>query len=587
MLESAIKYSEAGLKVIPVYNRDDGGVTFAANWQQYRTGQTTEQVNDLFSRSCAGIALICTDDIEAIDIDTKHDPNGNIHLRYFEAIKGNDFALSVLNKCVVQHTKSGGKHIIYRAKNRQGNTKLAKIGKEAIIETRGKGGLLFIAPTAGYKFQRGDLCGLPVLTDEERNVLISFAKSFDEPKEAVQPREYKQDEETPWDAFNAATNIRDMIEAKGWTLASDRGKWHHYTKPGGSKGHTHATVNVEQNYFYPWTTDVPYQTERGYSPYAFLTETEYNGDYSASARVLIEQGFGSRPEAKEIVIPEKKKEEQQKRVLSLIDQVEKTKFDYLAPLPKADVCLWHVRNTADGAKLFPLAGFGMIGCFTGHEKAGKSFLMSKMVSSHLASGFDVFTFRLNLRGRKALFFDTEQSRFFYAVTQRRIHDDGATKGNTDRYQAYHLRSFPAKDRMAILEHYVKNTPDVGAVFIDGFVDLTEDYNNLQESQQIVGKLMEWSDKKNMLIIGNLHLNKGDGKIRGHLGSEVKNKAEFVISSTKEEQGRYSCSNPTGRFAEFPSFEWYRKRTGEFSSESWTEFDEGFYTKFVQASGAGL
>lgn len=576
MLTQALQYHKSGLKIIPVYDRKDGGITFASNWQQYREGQTEKQVEELFKGTCAGIALLCTDDIEAIDIDTKHDPQGDIHNRYFEAIKNNDFALSVLQKCVVQSTKNGGKHLIYRAKNRQNNTKLAMLGKDVLIETRGEGGLLFISPTKGYKVQRGSLLNIPVLTDEERNVLISFAKSFGEVEEPIVPKSYRDNDITPWDDFNNNMNIQDMIEAQGWTFVRDRGKYAHYTKPGGTKGHTHATVHLENNYFYPWTSDVPYQPERGYSPFALLTETEYNGDYSKSAKALFEQGFGTSHQAKtdteKEAIQEQKRE---KEILSLIDRVEKTKFDYMAPLPKADVCLWHVKPKGDGTfQEYPIAGFGMMGVFTGHEKAGKSYLMGKMVSSHLASGFDIFSWRLNLKGRKALFFDTEQSNFFYSLTQKRIHDDGKAPANVEFYNAYHLRQFAAKDRLDILEHYVNNTPNLGAIFIDGFVDLIEDYNDLKASQYTVNKFLEWSDKKNVLIMGGLHLNKGDGKIRGHLGSEIKNKAEVVITSTKEEQGRYSCSNPTGRFAEFPSFEWYRERTGPLTSKSWTEYDEG-------------
>lgn len=573
MLNKALEYHKAGLRIVPYYESISN---FCSDWGKYRDQQSEDDVRRLFSKPCDKIALLCTDYIEAIDIDTKHDPKGDIHNRYFEALKQNEFAIKVLQKCVIQSSKNGGKHIIYRAKNRKGNTKLARIGKKAIIETRGKGGALFVNPSPGYKVQRGKITELPLLTDEERNVLISFAKSFDEVKEETVHREYSEGD-TPWDAFNEATDVQDMIEAMGWTYTRTRGKYAHYTKPGGTKGETHATVHLEHNYFYPWTTDVPYEPEKGYSPYHLLTVTEYNGDFKASAKALAGQGFGKAPEQVKIEEPDLdiKKIQNEKRILSLIDQVEKTKFDYMAPLPKADVCLWHIRKKNDGTTVeYPIAGFGMIGCFTGHEKAGKSFIMGKMASSHLASGFDVFTWRLDLKGRKMVFVDTEQSKFFYSLTQKRIYNDGYTRGNTERYAAYHLRQFSAKDRMAILEYYVKNTDNLGALFIDGFVDLIENYNDLEMSQFVVNKLMEWSDKYNILIMGGLHLNKGDGKIRGHLGSEVKNKAEVVIASTKEEQGRYQCSNPTGRFAEFPSFEWYRERTDQFGSISWTEYDEG-------------
>jgi len=49
---------------------------------------------------------------------------------------------------------------------------------------------------------------------------------------------------------------------------------------------------------------------------------------------------------------------------------------------------------------------------------------------------------------------------------------------------------------------------------------------------IVSKLMKWSEERNILITTVLHQNKGDNNARGHIGTELNNKAETVLSISK-------------------------------------------------------
>jgi hypothetical protein len=49
---------------------------------------------------------------------------------------------------------------------------------------------------------------------------------------------------------------------------------------------------------------------------------------------------------------------------------------------------------------------------------------------------------------------------------------------------------------------------------------------------IVSKLMKWSEEQNILITTVLHQNKGDNNARGHIGTELNNKAETVLSISK-------------------------------------------------------
>jgi hypothetical protein len=70
------------------------------------------------------------------------------------------------------------------------------------------------------------------------------------------------------------------------------------------------------------------------------------------------------------------------------------------------------------------------------------------------------------------------------------------------------------------------------VIIDGCRDLLFDINNPTESVDVINDLMRWSSYYNLHIHTVLHLNKGDDQIRGHIGTELANKAETVLQVTK-------------------------------------------------------
>ncbi|MNT39063.1 hypothetical protein D3C72_1752820 [compost metagenome] len=51
---------------------------------------------------------------------------------------------------------------------------------------------------------------------------------------------------------------------------------------------------------------------------------------------------------------------------------------------------------------------------------------------------------------------------------------------------------------------------------------------------ITSKLLKWTEERNIHILTVLHQNKGDNNARGHIGTELINKAETVLSVTKSE-----------------------------------------------------
>ena len=98
----------------------------------------------------------------------------------------------------------------------------------------------------------------------------------------------------------------------------------------------------------------------------------------------------------------------------------------------------------------------------------------------------------------------------------------------------HLRAIAdPNERREIIRYAIYHTPNVGLVVIDGIRDLMLDINNSTEATKLVGDLMQWTSEQNIHIQTVLHLNKGDDNARGHIGTELNNKAETVLQVTRD------------------------------------------------------
>jgi len=98
-----------------------------------------------------------------------------------------------------------------------------------------------------------------------------------------------------------------------------------------------------------------------------------------------------------------------------------------------------------------------------------------------------------------------------------------------------LRPFTPGQRLQVIEYALEHLQNVGVLIIDGARDLIFDINSAQESTIAVNNLMRWSDLLQLHVVTVLHQNKGDMNARGHLGSELVNKSESVISIEKENE----------------------------------------------------
>ncbi|MBO5156166.1 MAG: AAA family ATPase [Prevotella sp.] len=182
-----------------------------------------------------------------------------------------------------------------------------------------------------------------------------------------------------------------------------------------------------------------------------------------------------------------------------------------------------------------IATLGNFSASTGKAKAKKTFNVSALVAASLANG-KVLNYRASLPEgkRRILYVDTEQSRYHcHNVLERILKLAGLpTSIDNENLDFICLREYTPSVRIEVIDYALAQDQGYGLVIIDGIRDLLLDINNAGESVEVINKMMEWSSRYDLHIHCVLHQNKGDNNVRGHIGTEMNNKAETVLVITK-------------------------------------------------------
>lgn len=208
----------------------------------------------------------------------------------------------------------------------------------------------------------------------------------------------------------------------------------------------------------------------------------------------------------------------------------------------------------------PIGTYGNFSFCQAPPKTKKTFFISLLASVYL-SGTNNFAGKIkgHRDGRCLLHFDTEQGSWHaQRVFKRAL--DMADMENADNvcYYTYGLRTLNARMRIDFIEYCIKTKKSVGLVIIDGIADLVTDVNNLEDSNNCVQKLMEWSAKYKCHIITVIHSNFGSDKPTGHLGSFLEKKCETQIqleaNTVNKDWVTVKCKRSRGYSFETFSFE---------------------------------
>lgn len=182
---------------------------------------------------------------------------------------------------------------------------------------------------------------------------------------------------------------------------------------------------------------------------------------------------------------------------------------------------------------------GTLGNFSasiGKAKSKKTFNVLAMVAAAL-SGKEILNYTTDFPNQKnrILYIDTEQSQNHCMIVMHHIMKLVELPANEDcdRFYFLALRKFNPKERLAIIDDAISHIEGLGFVVIDGIRDLVYDINSPCEATCVISKLMQWTDEYQIHLHTILHQNKSDENARGHIGTEINNKAETVIQIEKD------------------------------------------------------
>jgi hypothetical protein len=205
-------------------------------------------------------------------------------------------------------------------------------------------------------------------------------------------------------------------------------------------------------------------------------------------------------------------------------------IDFSEELAPPPVCLEVVQGGV-GAIIGTRGNFSMV---IGKAKSRKTFFITIALAAAINTDPVLGIFRGSLPADKSnvLYFDTEQGKYHVQKAARRVLR--LSNMNTpDNFRAYGLRKHNPQERLQIIDTAINSIPNVGLVVIDGVRDLVSSINDEELATMLASKLLKWTEEKELHIICVLHQNKGDNNARGHLGTELQNKAETVLSITKD------------------------------------------------------
>lgn len=303
----------SGLNVLPL-QKDKRPA--CRGWKEIQEDRQTEQCfKEYFAGNVFGVAVPTGyNNRELVDIDTKHDLSGTLIEDYKRIVE--DHEPGLWERLTEVKTTSGGRHLIYRCKEIEGNQKLAQRPRTdeeitdnpnanqpiVLIETRGKGGYAAGPPTPGYELLRGDYANPVWITPEERAVLLNSARLLDQVEEEIRPQKQpkpRKDWEgvTPWDDYNQKHTCLEILTRHGWTEVRTHGNKTSVRRPhttGESVAPISGHIKNDEDVFFCWSTSTQFKTSLPYFPVDIYYLLEHGGDARAGAKVLYQAGYGER-----------------------------------------------------------------------------------------------------------------------------------------------------------------------------------------------------------------------------------------------------------------------------------------------------
>ena len=314
ILRTALEFAANGIAAVPVAT-DGSKRPGISSWKQYQERLPTPEELITWFQVAEGVGVICgkvSGNLEMLELEGRAVAD-KLHLDLKEMAQnaGLGEVWQRINDGYVEVTPSGGLHWLYRIDGQvPGNTKLARRPGEngnidVLAETRGEGGFVIVAPTAGtchpsggtWSMLVGSPRSIPTLTVAERDQLHKLFVTFDAiPKHEsiTEDIKVKTDGQTPGDDYNAKVTWEQILEPLGWSkVYTTRDKVTAWRRPGKNDGISATTNHAGNDKLFVFSTSTIFEAERSYTKFAVYAIVEHNSDFSSAAKALRAQGYGS------------------------------------------------------------------------------------------------------------------------------------------------------------------------------------------------------------------------------------------------------------------------------------------------------
>lgn len=171
---------------------------------------------------------------------------------------------------------------------------------------------------------------------------------------------------------------------------------------------------------------------------------------------------------------------------------------------------------------------------SGLPKAGKSTYLHAMISSYFSRGQMLYNISMtSSHSRPSIaYFDTESAEYDFYQNLRRIKSLCGIYELPVTFSAFTTRQDNADMNKRLIEEYIKiKTSSV--IIVDGMLDLIQNYNDENESRELIDWLKLITAKYSVLIIGVIHTGKKDNHTLGHFGSMADRYAQSVLEVVKD------------------------------------------------------
>lgn len=196
----------------------------------------------------------------------------------------------------------------------------------------------------------------------------------------------------------------------------------------------------------------------------------------------------------------------------------------------------------------PFANLGELHVITGKSGNGKTSFMSMLMAAILKGSYGGLKYELSdeIPNPTILYIDTEQGKDDSIAIKNRICTLAGIDYSKPNEHFWVLRQRDVEEAVQrwrqILKAIWQTKPNI--VFLDGMLDIVNDYNDQKECQPIIRKVMKVATHYNVSVWCVLHENPTFEKMVGTLGSVLERKVTdaFAIRKHKNEKGKDAKPN---------------------------------------------